>query len=407
MRLKTVIRKKEIILCLIVTLLLLQSPLELLFSIFSYIDEIFALLGITAFFLHFLRREKLVLSRSDGVLLLLLSVFAASGLLGNLLWNDQNPVSVWVDLYTNLKFFLAVLSGIAIVRCCREEMGILLPWAQTAAVFIFFLLIFDLIFQCFPTQGIRYGIRCIQLFWRHPTYLAGSMVFLLSILTAFYQKRSILPIVMCLLVLFLTVRGKAMAGCAAYCLIFWVVLLRKKPLGLRHLLLIALIALAVAGEQFRYYYVELAGKSARSVLTQTALKIAEDYAPIGTGFATFGSSEAAKQYSQVYVQYGFRQIPELSGMGKNYLSDTFWPILLGQCGYLGTAAYVLSLLILFCRMKAVYALDRRAYAAGMFLWGYLLISSTSEPTFHNSIAIPLAMVLGYILTIPDAPKKEW
>ena len=50
--------------------------------------------------------------------------------------------------------------------------------------------------------------------------------------------------------------------------------------------------------------------------------------------------------------------------------------------------------------------DIRAYAMGIFVFAYIMISSTSEPTFHNSVTIPLAMMLGYIFTLEKQYVKE-
>lgn len=386
--------------------LLLQSALELLHPVFSYIDESFALLGIAWLGWDVLRRGTLTISRTLLGLFPAILVFLAVGLLGNLAWQFQPWNVVLIDLFTNLKFFLSVLSGWCLFRSCGLNSKGLVTHARAMAVLLFALLMGDLLFDIFPARAWRYGLRPLQLCWRHPTYLAGSMVFLLSVLTAFSEKQNRTYIGLCLILLTLTLRGKAIAGAVVYCLLFVIVILRGKPLRAGHFFLLALLVLAVAGKQFYYYYVQLDGQSARSVLTRTAFQVAQEYFPLGTGFGTYASSEAAKHYSPVYVQYGFLQIPELDGVGKDFLSDTFWPILLGQSGVFGTVAYTAALLQVFQALQRAFRTSTGAYAAGMFLFLYLLISSTSEPAFHNAVAVPLAMVAGGILAMETNSRKE-
>ena len=44
-------------------------------------------------------------------------------------------------------------------------------------------------------------------------------------------------------------------------------------------------------------------------------------------------------------------------------------------------------------------IDLYAYTCGIFVFAYLMISSTSEPTFCNAISIPLALLLGFVFAM--------
>ena len=320
----------------------------------------------------------------------------------------QPATAVLIDLYANLKFFLSIVTGYYLLQGIAEWNGCdgLVFHAKAMALLLFVLLLADQLFHVFESPETRYGLRVTKLFYYHPTYLAGAMVFLLSLLTVFYRKKNLPFIVMSLCVLFFTLRGKAIAGAAVYCVIFYFIVIYRKKLRFWHIVLIALIALAVAGEQFLYYYVELDGASARSVLTRTSFVILKDYFPIGTGFGTFASAQASKQYSPVYLKYGLNYVHGLSMNRTSFGSDTFWPIIIGQTGFIGTICFVITIGVLFLRILKVRKVSISAYAAGIFMFVYLMISSTSEPAFNNSISIPLAMLLGYILTLERSIKWE-
>ena len=91
---------------------------------------------------------------------------------------------------------------------------------------------------------------------------------------------------------------------------------------------------------------------------------------------------------------------------RNTFSDTFWPIILGQTGFLGTVFYLAALALLFAKAHRIRTVSRNSYAAVLFLAAYLLISSTSEPTFCNTVSIPPAMLLGRVLAaVPDTERS--
>ena len=382
-------------------LLLFQNALEQFVSVFSYTDEIFALFGMTVILYQSLLRGKLVIKKTTGKIMICFSLFLVAGILGNILYRYQPIQAVLIYLYTNMKFYLSIISGYVFFSVFNSEKdhNLLAMHARCSAVILFMLLLADQIFGLFPNPEYRYGLPVARLFYFHPTYLAASQIFLLSILTAFYRKKNNLPIAMCLYVLAFTLRGKAIAGAAVYCFLVYFLIYYRKKLRFWHFVLIGLVAFAVAGEQLLYYYFELEGRSARSALTQTSIKILADYFPIGTGFGTFASASAAEYYTPVYAKYHIDDVWGLSKSFSAFSSDTFWPIIIGQTGAIGTACYIVAQILLFRQILKIREISRFAYTTGIFIFAYLLISSTSEPAFNNAIAMPLAVTLGGIYTL--------
>ena len=371
-------------------LLLFQNPLTMyVWSGFSYVDELFALMGIFPL-LCFPRRT---LRKSTLQIALALVGFVTCGLVANLYFQYQPAGLVMKDLYTNLKFFLAVAAGYELFRYARPEKELVLRHTKCCVALLFVLLVADCCVGLFPNGGLRYGMTVRYLIFGHATYLAAACVFLLAVLMMHYDHRNRWYVAMGLLVLASTLRGKALAAAAVFVGILWRILLQKKRPGVHHFLLAGAAGLCIAWNQVSFYYVELAGESARSVLLLTALRIMKDYFPFGTGFGTYGSDVAREFYSPVYVRYGFLRLYELQ-RDSDFFSDTFWPIIMGQTGIAGMICYVAALGRLFAKALRVRFTDRNAYGAVLFVLSYLLISSTSEPTFCNSVSIPLAMVLG-------------
>ena len=390
-------------------LLLWQSALEGVHSVFKYLDEIAGLIGAVFYAYDALLTGRLRFKKNTAILTLLLIIFLCSGLAGNMLFQYQPTSYVLKDLYVNMKFFLCIASGYAIFRNCKKETQDLLAGnARFMAVIFFVMLFLDQTLHIFPSPEIRYGLRVTRLTHYHPTYLAGSMVFLVSVMTVFFKRESIPYIGMSLVVLFFTLRSKAIAGVAVYILLVYFILVYRKKLKLWHLMVIGVAVIWLAWDNYSYYYIELEGQSARSVLTQTSFEIMRDYFPIGTGFGTYGSAVAGEHYSPVYVKYGFLQVYELGGndRGWGFFSDTFWPIIIGQTGFIGLICYVAVLVMLFLRILKIREKNIYAYVTALFVFAYVMISSTSEPAFNNSVTIPLAMILGYAFSLEDQPPNK-
>ncbi len=391
----------------IILLFVFQSPLESVSAIFSYIDELASCFAFILIIMHYGLAKRKICCKAVFFSLMCLIIFVISGLSGNFLYKYQPLSLVLIDLLTNLKFFLVLATGyLLFVNISWETLKeYALLASKTASTILFLVFLADWIFDIYSWE-VRYGIRSVVLFYPHSTYLAGALVFLLAMLTVFYAKHNLIYIGMDLFMLLLTLRSKAIAAVVVYLFLFWYVLRRQKQIRFRQLLLIGAAAAALAWEQVCFYYILLANHSARSIMTMTSFQILADYFPIGTGFATFASHSAAENYSPVYLLYGFMDIDELSPANPNaFLDDTFWPIVIGQTGFLGTAAYLLTLFFLVRQCFQLKHCNRFFYMGALFMMSYLLISSTAEPAFNNSIAIPLGFLLGMLFQYSERKRK--
>lgn len=411
----------------LIALLTFQNALEKLWGPFSYIDEGVALIGAVWGLYEIAIVQRCRPTKEQLWVGIPLLAFVVVGLTGNLLYRYQPLKAVIVDLYTNLKFFFAIGTGYFLFRGADwEELkktGSFCARGIVLALFLIFLA--DRVFDIWPGQ-IRYGISSAVLFYQHSTYFAGAVAFLLTLLTVFYEKKNLPSIAMALVMITLTLRSKAFASVAAYVALFALFGVLRLKLKWQHVAICGAVCAAAGWPMFRFYFVKLAGQSARSLMLMTSFLIMRDYFPIGTGFGTYASAEAAKSYSPVYVKYGFNDYWELRDVQdvenslrligadqwlfdqsqkypdvvyrQPFLSDSFWPIIFGQTGVIGTLMYVLALGVVAKRCLAVEKFDRYAYVGVLFIIAYLLVSSAAEPAFHNSVAIPMAMIMGIVFS---------
>jgi hypothetical protein len=239
----------------------------------------------------------------------------------------------------------------------------------------------------------RYGLRAsFKAVYGHPTYLVFACVGLSVVLLA-DRKRNARWIVMLLAVAVLSLRTKGIAW-AALTAVLMATFGRRERLTALHAAACAGLALLIGYDQYESYFQH--DGYARTELVRASLEVAADHPVLGPGFATFGSAVTAEPayYSVLYYRYGLSSVWGLAYGSTGFLSDTFWPIVLGQFSWVGLLLYAGMLACLF-----MFAYGARAGTrlATVCCFAYLLISSTSESAFFNPASVYLAFCLGLAL----------
>jgi hypothetical protein len=80
----------------------------------------------------------------------------------------------------------------------------------------------------------------------------------------------------------------------------------------------------------------------RILLYITSVEIASDYFPLGAGLGRYGSplSRDPDDFSPLYHHYGLDHIWGLTPHYPAYITDTYWPHVLGEIGVFGLVAYI-------------------------------------------------------------------
>lgn len=96
--------------------------------------------------------------------------------------------------------------------------------------------------------------------------------------------------------------------------------------------------------------------------------------------------------------YGLNNIYGLQPRYSIFVSDTFWPMIMGQFGIVGVCSYLLCIYYIFKNIQNEYKVaNKYQYIAKFLALFYLIISSTSESAFVNPMAMPLAIIIGISL----------
>lgn len=261
----------------------------------------------------------------------------------------------------------------------------------------------------------RLGMPQAQGLLRHQ--FDASVVAMLGTLAAFYllvckfSFNRLLCVVVCWVSLILTFSIKeniSVIISLVFLLSFVGITDRAKrlPLSMAMLRLVPIFAIAGAlliispvgtalFEQIGKYAGSNSEDQARTVLTKTSVQIANDHFPIGSGAGTFASSTSYKMgYSEVYSKYNLKYIWGASEENPTFLTDVFWPKILGQSGYVGLVFFIIALgVTLWPSISSFFA---SASADSWFCFSAvlcgLILSSSAAPYSAEVSMVPLALL---------------
>lgn len=377
---------------------LFEDPLSSVLPIAGYFDEIVALGG-ALFYLIGWRRGKYSYI-GIWIPLVLYSVVGSAGWL----FNSDQPVQAFLgDWFLNMKFFFAIAFGIALSPCVKQDA--LLAVMSAIKIITILFLIAVVVQHCLYAFGlqtpddIKNGVPAIRLFYSHSEYFAAAIISMLLVTICCFDKtrNGTAFVLLQSMLIFSTMRYKAIAVGLLCIVVFVVVVKRNSRFKAYHFLIICLAVMVIGWD-----YVSLnffSDDVARAALMQTSFDIAFDYFPLGTGFGSYASYMSSVFYSDVYFDYGLSTIWGLSydPTGSGFISDTFWPMVIGQSGFLGLFAYVLTLVIIVRRINALRPCSRLLYASALCGILYLLVQSTASAAFVGPNAIPIGFWIGMMV----------
>ena len=401
-------KMKTLVFLIFAGLFLLQDKLQEWFVSFQYFDEAFGLLFFPMVILRWhQKRLNPVGEKKDWLFYAGLGIFWLFGWAGYLVYRYQPLMNALKDFYVNSKFFLAL--GASFLFFDDEEMDFgkmkekIWPVLNVVTVLLFAMTVLDLLFDTFSTDT-RGPFRAVKLFYSVQTVLVAVCVFLSAVYLWYYEQkrdRILLPLGMLSVMMFCTLRVKSMGAIAAVVLVYLFVLRGLKFKDLKRWMKITfvvfmLFAATAIVYQIVSYYILMGVESARAMLTLAGPFVAWDHFPFGSGWATFGSAFSGQPYSPVYGMYRMAGIWGLTPEDPAFISDTYWPMILGQTGFFGFAGFLLALVVFVKRVLKMRELPG-SYASSLLILAQLLISSTSESALANPLAVPMALWLGVLM----------
>lgn len=359
--------------------------------LWQHIDEF-----MVAFFIVYSFFNYQILLSKKSMLLYLWLIFLATGLLSMLLFRIQPLMLGLQDMIFAVSRFMIGYFAVFIYlsKKKRDISKDILPWCKLITVILFFLSLHDIFFKPFFIKGdYRYFIDSLMLMFQHQTYLAASASALLIFLGYCNERNRLMPyMLMISFVDFMTLRSKALGFLAIYWILYIIIILLKNNNYYVIIAVGALAGIAVGFSQLSTYYLNN-NYNPRKVLLENGIKLANDYFPLGTGYATYGSALANQNYSPLYKILGFDQYYGLSESTRFYLSDNFWPIVIGQNGWIGFLIFILIIGLFLAISFRVIKVNKLSGMAMLGVLIYMGVASIAETSFFNPVSLLFFMMM--------------
>jgi len=169
-------------------------------------------------------------------------------------------------------------------------------------------------------------------------------------------------------------------------------------------LLAIFLALYVSYEKIYFYFyigtVESENMFARPLSFVTSFRIASDYFPFGSGFASFGSYFSGVYYSEIYYKYDLFWQQGFKPERPSFIADTFFPELLGQFGFFGLILFIsIGILLLKegYRIQKKNMFFKKHFLLLILIVFFFLIESIADSTFTHNRGVFIVLILSLIL----------
>lgn len=332
----------------------------------SYLDEI---IGVASMFYIFFSRKKI--SRNDLITIAILFVVVAIGLASNIFSGiNKSYFSIIVDIVAETKLLFAFFATKYFLteREKQSVIDLLVPFSKLYILGAFFCSILSLFVDIGMSGAERYGIPSFRFFFDFSFQYVAVYMLVFGIMvcnTKMSEKNKKFYYWIAIISLVLATKAPPIM----FSIIF-VVLYRyfQKHQKLSMKVVIPLLIVVVIAGWFQIETYLLNEHSPRRLFFEYAFKTANTYFPFGSGFATYGSDQAARVYSPLYYKYGFDMYNGMNPEDSAFLSDTFWPMAIGQFGWIGSILYI----AVYVRVFLTFSNKRLIYSRKAFLYSAFL-----------------------------------
>ena len=350
--------------------------------------------------------------------------FLVAGCFGGMIASTLIVGVRWIPVLTDLTLFSKPFLLFAIGTSIRADASDVRKDLRIAVPCMMFVVAFAAVFLVAPswqeaylgalrTPDERIGMLSAQGFFDGPGpyswFCAATFAVTYAAYLAFGRTVYLASAITAAMFAILSWRRKSIGGIVIMVIVAAAIQLGRDPAtrrrGLLVLAIAALVALTILApvitalwQYTLHEYSGDPGSLARVALHYTSLAIARDYFPFGTGLASFGSYASAVYYSDVYTSYGLSTVWGLTPSYSAYITDTFWPMVLGQGGVISFVPYVLIFVLLVrtfwsaARLPNTSKEDRFIALCALFLVLGSLLESTSSHIYDTSMQSALVMI---------------
>ncbi|MGP1909970.1 O-antigen ligase family protein [Metabacillus sp. JX24] len=402
----------------VLVILLFQELLAVnLHPLIDMADEVIVVFLAFLVFLKLLKSQTI--SKHTMLVLLITIAFLFIGFISSFL-RDGISINSIISSFLVVKGFIIYITIFELTGKNENRISIIIKTIISVGFILMFFAVIDfLLYEKFRAllnldyrQDIRAGLVSVQSLMTHPGVYGWFMSLCGIIMFSRYlinkNKKDIIISVIFFLFALISLRFKVIM-LLAFLISYLLFKSKNKLLGIIVVsLFVVPIFLFFFGDIFsltidRYIQIDY-DESARKALYLFSFVIAKEYFPVGTGFGTYGTFQSIEPYSSVYYEFGLNRVWGLRPDNPMWLTDTFWPAILGETGLVGIILYGSVFLIIFRNRKQIKKrLNLYYYYIFIFVFIQAFLESLAEQIYFSS---PQFIIIFTLLGLISADLKE-
>ncbi|PAF37231.1 hypothetical protein CHH58_10355 [Terribacillus saccharophilus] len=388
--------------------------LEEFLPFFSYTDEFFTIIltlyGIVSLFIYSKRNET-IFNKFEKIAFLFSILVVLTGVLSTVLSDYRN--SLFNEIYTlfgDVKFIL-IYFGIRLYCHSLNKQKFkrvgkyVISFSYIFTGYNLLLFFLDLPFNFLTEYSYRFGMKNVAFGFGHPSEFAISLL-LITTLNLYFSIKYFKKInyIYLFLNLFLLIIGGRLTSIGFYIVILLLLISYRY---FRRYIVGGLIVSGVVGFIFvkdKLIETFFSLEQPRGVLMVAGLKISQEHFPLGSGFGTYGSNAARLIYSHVYYEFGFDKIYGLAPWYDNFLTDSYWAMILGEIGILGA---ILMLIVMIFLLLNAYSINKSTVGLIVSIpLFYTFLSTPVDTAIVSNSAFSIMVIAGLLITVEKKDKTE-
>lgn len=336
--------------------------LSYIFSVFSFLDELVAIVALFYFIVMLINRKQ---SKMCVLFVSMLIFLIILGLIGNVIYKTYAPdlKNIFMDIFLFIKPYLFFSFGIFFISSVEmRKISYYMSILSQILLILFFVLALVYFFKNI-TDYSNWRFSILSCF---PGDIATiTMLSLVWIFTYEYSKMKKLFFLIATFIIFLTDSGLGLLGVVLFFILYF--FLTRFKFKKYMIILFTLLVLSVSMNEISSYLTN--DNAPRYKMFYYSFKTAFSFFPLGSGFGTYGGVVSATNYSKLYFLYGFNNVWGLSidslYTSPNFLFDTYYPMIIAQFGFLGF--FVFIFVVLYGLKKCILCKNKNAIFLILFL----------------------------------------
>ena len=362
----------------------------------AYYDEIISIISAVYFF--YIAFFKRLADREDIYIFFLFIVLSIITFISNYqskLIDEFVPIATDFDALLKLPF--PYLAAKYIVRNDKGKVTVLYlrPFAKLMILVSFVFGTLSMFFDLGMAGMKRYGIPSFKFIFNSEAMLGliVSCCLLIIVESEKVTKKVIIYEVLATFVFVYTTKGSIYT----IPIIYYVLLFfsrKERKLSWKNILVMAAAIIPASSFQIKTYLMD--DESPRMLLLRNGFRTANYYFPLGSGFATYGSDQASRNYSKLYYRYGFNHVWGMAPESGTFLNDCYISMVFAQFGYIGAAVFFVIMGIIFSQINKYKYSNTRAKSLCIAIMLSHFIATIGLALIKSSIGVMSFILIGFV-----------